>query len=266
MKFSFGGTATAPQSSRQPKTAKFPELKHAEVAALYRAARIGGDYFDFFKPVAGKMVFILMDVAGKRERALHVAAAVQDTLHERAPKLLANGEDEPAVTTLAHELNAAVMKAAEGVCCAPALFGIYDESIDTITYINAGHTPGLLRDAHGISELPANGLPFGLFTHSTHDAQFCALTEGAAIILASKGLVESKVGSVEFGLNRLKELLKHTKEDRAISLCREVIEAVEQFELTPQSTTAKLAAAVPGLRPPEPNDVTTVVLMRVASS
>jgi serine phosphatase RsbU (regulator of sigma subunit) len=264
MKFSFGGAATAPQPVRQPKTAKFPELKHAEVAALYRAARIGGDYFDFFKPAPGKMMFMLMDVAGKRERALHVAAAVQDVLHERAPQLLAKGDDEPTVTALAHELNAAVMKAAEGICCAPAIFGTYDESIDTITYINAGHTAGLLRDAHGIAELPPNGLPFGLFTHSTHDAQFCALTEGAAIVLASKGLVESKVGSVEFGLNRLRELLANSKEDRAISLCREVIEAVETFEMMPQTATAKLAAAVPGLRPPEPNDVTAVALVRLA--
>jgi serine phosphatase RsbU (regulator of sigma subunit) len=265
MKFSFGGTATAPQPSRQPKTAKFPDLKHAEVAALYRAARIGGDYFDFFKPVPGKMMFILMDVAGKRERALHVAAAVQDVLHDRAPQLLAKGEDEPAVTTLAHELNAAVLKAAEGVCCAPAFLGVYDEAIDTITYINAGHTAGLLRDEHGISELPANGLPFGLFTHATHDAQFCALAEGAAVLLASKGLVESRAGGMEFGLNRLRELLSHSKEDRAISLCREVIEAVEKFETAPQSATAKIAAAVPGLRPPEPNDVTTVALVRVSN-
>lgn len=264
MKFSFGGTATAPESTRQPKTTKFPDMKSAEVAALYRAARIGGDYFDFFKPVAGKMVFILMDVAGKRERALHVAAAVQDALHARAPKLLANGEDEPAMTTLALDLNAVVLKSAKGICCAPAFIGCYDEEIHTVTYVNAGHTPGLLKDSGGIVDLPSNGLPFGLFTHATHDAQFCALKDGAAVLLGSKGLVEARSAGSEFGLARLRQLLKQSKGERAISLCREVIEAVEKFEMGPLSATAKIAAAIPGLAPPEPNDVTTVALVRMA--
>lgn len=265
MKFSFGGTATAPEPTRQPKTTKFPELKSAEVAALYRAARIGGDYFDFFKPVKGKMIFILMDVAGKRERALHVAAAVQDTLHTRAPQLLKDGEDERAITTLALELNNVVLKGAQGVCCAPAFIGCYDEAIHTVSYVNAGHTPGLLKDSTGVAELPSNGLPFGLFSHSTHDAQFCALEERAALVLGSKGLVEARSSGTEFGLARLKTLLKESKEDRAISLCREVIEAVEKFEMAPQTASAKIAAAIPGLAPPEPNDVTTVALVRIGS-
>jgi serine phosphatase RsbU (regulator of sigma subunit) len=260
----FAGTAAAQEPMRQPRTAKFPEMRSAEAAALYRAARVGGDYFDFFKPVPGKMMFILMDVAGKREKALHVAATVQDVLHDRAPKLLATGEDERAVTTLALELNSVVLKSAEGVCCAPAFLGCYDEEIHTVTFINAGHEPGLLRDAHGVSELKANGLPFGLFTHATHDAQFCALTEGAALLVASKGVFEARSNGMEFGLDRLQQVLVQSKADRAISLCREVIEAVEAFESAPQSASAKFAAAVPGLRPPEPNDVTVVALVRMA--
>jgi phosphoserine phosphatase RsbU/P len=260
----FAGTAAAPQMTRQPRTAKFPEMRSAEAAALYRAARVGGDYFDFFKPVPGKMMFILMDVAGKREKALNVAAIVQDVLHDRAPKLLESGEDERAVTTLALELNSAVLKSADGVCCAPAFLGCYDEEIHTVTFINAGHEPGLLRDDRGISDLKANGLPFGLFTHATHDAQFCALTEGAALLLASKGLLEARSNGAEFGMDRLHEILAQSKADRAISLCREVIESVEAFEKAPQSASAKIAAAVPGLRRPEPNDVTVVALVKVA--
>jgi len=260
----FAGTAAAPEPMRQPRTAKFPEMRSAEAAALYRAARVGGDYFDFFKPVVGKMMFILMDVAGKREKALQVAATVQDVLHDRASKLLANGEDEPAVTALAHELNTAVLRASGGVCCAPAFLGCYDEQIHTVTFVSAGHTPGLLRDAQGVTELKSSGLPFGLFTHSTHDAQFCALTEGAALLLVSKGLVETRSNGAEFGINRLREVFSQSKTDRAITLCREVIEAVEAFEAAPQSASAKIAAAVPGLRPPEPNDVTAVALVRIA--
>jgi serine phosphatase RsbU (regulator of sigma subunit) len=262
MKLSFG--AAAPQPVKQPKPAQIPELKSAEVAALYRQARSGGDYFDFIA-VGNKFLFILMDIAGKREKALSVAAAVQDKLQARAPQLLEHGEDAGAVTSLALELNKLVIEAAAGVCCAPAMIGCYDDEINTVSYINAGHTPGLLRDHDGIVELPSNGLPLGLFSHSTHDAQFCALSPGAALLLASKGLIEARSQGAsrnEFGMNRLRERLLESKADRAISLCRDVLDAVEQFQSEAVTATAKIAAAVPGFRPPEPNDATTVAIVR----
>ena len=228
---------------------------------MYRAARIGGDYFDFVS-AGEKLVFVLMDVAGQRDQALQVAAAVQDVLHQRTPTLLKDGADEPAITTLALELNRVVLESARGICCAPAFLGCYDQEIHTVTYVNAGHTPGLLKDKKGLLDLQPNGLPFGLFSHSTHDAQFCALAPGAVLLLASKGLVETRSNGMEFGMNRLRETLRMSQGEHAISICREVIEAVERFENGPQSASAKIAAAVPGLRPPEPNDVTTVALLR----
>jgi len=155
-----------------------------------------------------------------------------------------------------------VLDTAHGVCSAPAFLGCYDQTIHTVTYVNAGHTPGLLKDARGILELQSNGLPFGLFTHSTHDAQFCAMGPGAVLLLASRGLVETRSNGNEFGMNRLREALQASQGEHAISVCREVIEQVERYEKGPQSASSKIAAAVPGLRPPEPNDVTTVALLR----
>jgi serine phosphatase RsbU (regulator of sigma subunit) len=264
MKLPFGA-ATASEKLRQPKTAQFPEMRSGEVAALYRAARVGGDYFDFAK-CGDKVIFVLMDVAGQRDHALHVAAAVQEVLHQRAPVLFKDGADEPAITGLSLELNRVVLDSAHGVCCAPAFLGCYDQEIHTVTYVNAGHTPGLLKDDRGTLDLQPNGIPFGLFSHSTHDAQFCALGPKAVLLLASKGLVETRSNGMEFGMNRLREALNASQGEHAISICREVIEAVERYEKGPQSATAKLAAAVPGLRPPEPNDVTTVALLRNSSN
>jgi serine phosphatase RsbU (regulator of sigma subunit) len=263
MKLPFGA-APAEEPLKQPKTAQFPDLKSGEVAALYRAARSGGDFFDFV-PAGSKLAFILMDVAGKREKALSVAAAVQEALRERMPKLIEKQGDEQAVTTMTLELNKLVIDVAGGVCCAPAFLGCYDEEISTVSYVNAGHTPGVLRDSDGIVELPPNGLPLGLFSHATHDAQFCALTPGAALVLASKGLVEARSNGSsrhEFGMNRLKEAVRQSKAERAISLCRDILDAVERFQSQTVTATAKIAAAVPGLRPPEPNDATTVAIVR----
>ena len=203
-----------------------------------------------------------MDVAGQRDHALHVAAAVQEVLHKRAPELLKAAADEPTVTGLGLELNRVVLESAHGICSAPAFLGCYDQEIHTVTYVNAGHTPGLLKDDKGILELQPNGLPFGLFTHATHDAQFCAMRPHSVLLLASRGLVETRSNGNEFGMKRLREALQATQGEHAISVCREVIEQVERYEKGPQSASSKIAAAVPGLRPPEPNDVTTLALLR----
>src|SRR5947199_8313200 len=56
-------------------------------AALYRAARVGGDFFDF-ELLHGRLVFLLIDIAGKRDEALDIAAAVQETFHATAAELV----------------------------------------------------------------------------------------------------------------------------------------------------------------------------------
>ena len=86
----------------------------------------------------------------------------------------------------------AIIAAEGGVRSCPAFAGCYNEDLGTICYFNAGHTPGLLRDLTGITELPATGLPLGLFSHATCEAPLVALPPGAALLLVSRGLLEGK--------------------------------------------------------------------------
>ena len=64
-----------------------------------------------------------------------------------------------------------------------------------------------MQDEEGTLLLQANGLPLGLFSHSTHDSQFCSLQPGSMLMLVSKGLVELKAGGNEFGIHRVQQLL-----------------------------------------------------------
>jgi len=52
---------------------------------------------------------------------------------------------------LARRLNLEIMRAAGGVHSCPAFAGCYNEELGTVCYVNAGHTPGLLRDDAGWS-------------------------------------------------------------------------------------------------------------------
>jgi len=112
----------------------------------------------------------------------------------------------------------------------PAFAGCYDETLGIVCYFNAGHTAGLARDGNGIAELHATGLPLGLFSHATSDASMVALEPGAVLLLVSRGIVEAKYKSEEFGLQRAKEVLEQSpREASAKELCASVIDQVQQF-------------------------------------
>ena len=108
--------------------------------------------------------------------------------------------------------------------------------------------PGLLRDLTGITELPATGLPLGLFSHATCEAPLVALPPGAALLLVSKGLLEGKRRREEFGLERVKTGLQQAANESARDLCATVIDDVQQFMR----------------KPPIHNDVTALALVRTA--
>jgi serine phosphatase RsbU (regulator of sigma subunit) len=69
----------------------------------------------------------------------------------------------------------------------------------------------------------------GLFSHAAHDTQLSVLQPGAALLIASKGLVESRHKSKEYGMERLAEVLEATTFVDAHDLCRLILESVEDF-------------------------------------
>ncbi|HEV2112778.1 MAG TPA: SpoIIE family protein phosphatase [Terriglobales bacterium] len=239
---------SAPERTlRKPAPTNMPTLERANVAALYCAARFGGDFFDF-KQVEKHLVLVMMDIAGRREEALDIAAAAQERFHEEAGKLFGDCciNEAEALNALSIALNRNIMETANGVRHSPAFVACYDEAIGTLFYVNAGHTPALLRDEQGVTLLEASGIPFGLFTHATPDAQACVLQPGAAVLLASRGLIESRNRKHDFGLERLRETVSNAKFKDASELCSGVLTAVKQFTDNH----------------PGQNDVTTLALMR----
>jgi serine phosphatase RsbU (regulator of sigma subunit) len=253
------------QNLRKPAPSVVPKLPATELAAGYRAARTGGDFYDFLTVQDTKLLFVMLDIAGKRETALHIAAAAQELFREEGQRLFNDSalEDSEAITKLLLEMNRKIMAEAGGVRCAPAFLGCYDEEINTLTYINAGHTPAVLKDSEGTLLLAANGLPLGLFSHSTHDSQYCALDEGAVLVLVSRGVIESKGANDDFGIKRVQDILSTGGFSSANAVCQMILQAVESHQKQPSRFGPTLHIA--GLGGEEPNDVTTLALLRSAA-
>src|SRR5262249_30273209 len=146
--------------NRRPSSlvaAGVPELKDAQLAAVYYEQRIGGDCYDFLRVSPTRVLFILLDVAGRIDDNREIVSSAQSTFRSMGAELFAQEDvnEAEAMVDLCLELNRNILKTAGRVCSSPAFAGCYNEGLGIVSYFNAGHTPGLLRDTTQVIELPA---------------------------------------------------------------------------------------------------------------
>lgn len=247
MRFSFKRTETTVLDA-EPTRAELPQLAGADIAGVVHGVRVGGDFYQFARATPTRVLFGLLDVAGARAENHGIVEAASETFREKGPLCLASEElnEADAMMEFCHELNVSIVAAAKGVRTCSAFVGCYNEELGTVCYVNAGHTPGLLRYGADVSELPATGMPLGLFSGSTYEAPTAAVPRGGALLLVSRGVVEAAHQKEEFGLERLKRHFGQTPLTSAQEVASAALRAVLQY--------AKSAAAQ--------NDLTTLALAR----
>jgi sigma-B regulation protein RsbU (phosphoserine phosphatase) len=218
-------------SGISPSIANFPQLAGADIAGMVQGERVGGDLYRFLRANRCRVIFGLLDVAGRREENHGIVDAARQRFEELGNQKFADEEinEADAMMEFCLELNLAIRRAAAGVRSCPAFLGCYNEDLGTICYVNAGHTPGLLRDPSGITELPATGLPLGLFAGSTYEAPTAALQYGASLLLVSRGVVEAALKKEEFGLERVKQEFLSAPPEDARQIASVILKAVDGF-------------------------------------
>jgi len=202
------------------------------MAAVFSGQRVAGDFYDAIRVNSHRVLFGLLDVAGRRDATRGILIAAQDTFRNSGCALFAEPDinESEAMTDLCHLLNRRIQESAGGVRSCPGFLGCYNEQLGTLCYTNAGHTPGLLRDHSGIIELASTGLPLGLFSHATADSPTVGLEPGAALLLVSRGVVEGKDKrrrDPEFGLEHVKELFQSDSLLDPQALCTSILSAIE---------------------------------------
>ncbi len=234
-----------PAPPHVPVQCEAPELRDADIAAAYSGPRMCGDLYDFIRVSPDRVLFGLLDVAGRATENSDIVSAAQTTFRERGTALFAKSDmnEAEAMMELCLELNRTILRSADGVRECPAFAGCYREGLGTVCYFNAGHTPGLLRHQNTITELPATGLPLGLFSHAFWEAHTVALPSHSALLLVSRGVTEARWEGKELGLERVKEYLLQSKAPNASDLCKTLL-------------------AQPGNSAPTDNDRTAMALVR----
>jgi serine phosphatase RsbU (regulator of sigma subunit) len=207
-----------------------PALQGAAMAVAYFSSRAGGDLHDFLRVSPNRFLFGLLDVAGKRETSAPVLQAAQACFRSAAEQLFAAEElnESDAMIELSRRLNLEIMRAAGGVRSCPAFAGCYNEELGTVCYVNAGHTPGLLRDESSMVELPATGLPLGLFSLAPTDARIVGLGPNGSLAIVSRGVVEAESKDAEFGLEGVKGVMQMGPSS-AKDLSQSILQRVQDF-------------------------------------
>ena len=219
----------------EPVPTIFPTINGADIAAVFVGKRVAGDFYDSIRANPQRVLIGLLDVAGRRDENRNILTAAQEIFRKAALELFSPADinESDAMTELCLRINRGLLDICCGPHSSPAFVACYHEEFGTLCYTNAGHTPALLRDSTGITELPSTGLPFGLFSHATSDAPTIGLEKRASLLLVSRGVVECEGranGDAEaFGLERIKQAFLNAPTASAQALCNSILNSAAQF-------------------------------------
>jgi serine phosphatase RsbU (regulator of sigma subunit) len=219
----------------------------------------GGDFFDGLA-IGSRVLFLLTDIAGPRLEARELTLQVQAIFRQKAQEFFAGSavNESDAVAALAHKVNLALSEPAQRVRLAPTFLGCFNVTLGILTYCNAGSLLALLRDGANVRVLESGGMPLGLFTHTTFEAVVLALQQGDALLTVTKGVTESRRGATEFGVERVKQLLKKSTVNSASEICDLVLQEAYDHAHHPWSRILGLLQA--GQR--RQDDLTALALVR----
>ena len=223
-----------PAPTVEPAPTVFPRIGGADIAAVFAGKRVAGDFYDSIRVSSERVLFGLLDVAGRREDNRGLLNVSQEIFRNLGTELFSRPDinESDAMSELSLRINRGLIEASKGVHPCPAFIACYHEGFGTLCYTNAGHTPGLLRDSRGVAQLTSTGLPLGLFSHATCDAPTVGLEKGAVLLLVSRGVVECEAmrrSGEEFGLERVKALLQTSSCSTAQSLSVSILDAAAEF-------------------------------------
>jgi len=200
-------------------------------ASTLPAASVGGDYYDFLDAAGAASSLCVGDVSGKGMPAALLMANLQATLRAG---LEASGHPGKVL----EQSNRLLFKSTSAEKFATVFLATIDNALHELTYANAGHDPALVMSADGsFKELPATGLPVGLFESAEYEEQTVVLEPSDVVVIFSDGITESMdVKSNQFGRERIVEAVTRAKHGSAEEIARELLKAVEAFSKgAPQS-------------------------------
>jgi sigma-B regulation protein RsbU (phosphoserine phosphatase) len=158
-----------------------------EICGVTRPANtVGGDFYDVLPLPDGRIIVTLGDVAGKGSPAALLMALLLAVLRT----LVDEGMEAPA---LMRRLNAQICRHSPSSRFITLFYAVYTPSSGSLTYVNAGQNPPLLRRRDGRFErLGSTGVALGMFEGSVFGSVDTTLEPGEMLVMYSDGITEAE--------------------------------------------------------------------------
>lgn len=224
--------ARAIQQSMLPTNGEsLPDVPGISLHAVNHPAReVAGDFYDYFTTEqGGKLGVLIADVSGKGIPAALFMAVAKTIIRN----LARSGELSPAEV-----LNRANQQLLENnddstLMFVTLLFLYYDTSTGEVTYANAGHNrPFILGPTGQLRQLmPVSGPVLGALEQQDYAQFHETLSPGETLVLYTDGVTEAmSPEGVQYGEERLTELLQRLAGSRASELSEQVVYEADTFE------------------------------------
>jgi len=188
--------------------------------------RVGGDYYDYIPINKEQFLICIADVSGKGIPAAIMMSNFQASLRTLVRQI-------PNLSEIVKELNYQVLENAKGEKFITFFAAIYDHTLKTMVYVNAGHNPPLLIQKDRPIKLLEEGstvlgalhpLPFmeeGFITDLDEFMLFC-YTDGVTETLNE--------AEEEFGMDRLMAYFENNGHKDLQEIHQDVIILLDEFK------------------------------------
>jgi phosphoserine phosphatase RsbU/P len=205
-----------------------PSFEGGEVVGSTLPARlIGGDYYDFYPLLNGKIRIVIGDVMGKGIPAAMLMILTRGAFRSAAESTKGPGDNLTA-------MNQAIYKDLRALKSFVTLFcADWDPNTGTLTYANAGHNIPLWVNGKTkeVTELPkAKGIMVGGLPNQVYQEESIQLGENDTIFFYTDGIVEAQNETNEqYQLERLVETLNSNQDKAAGELEKSVMDSINDF-------------------------------------
>ncbi len=154
----------------------------------------GGDFYDFFRLVDGKIFFMLGDVTG------HGISASMITTAAKTVVILESEKEDFNLQNLLQEIGYTIFSMTNKRRMMSAVAGIIDLDARKLTLASAGHLPSVMKSGNTATEIPLPGLPLGTGKKKKPmSIREVSIPENGKLFVYSDGIIE--------GLNWANEML-----------------------------------------------------------
>ena len=204
---------------------ELPTVSWLEVGSVYESAArvdVGGDVYDFLELTDGRLAVVLGDVTGHG-----IEATADMAMAKFVFRSLAREHSDPG-EFLARANDVVVDEIALGKFITMAYLTV--DSTGNVLCAGAGHPPPRLLEPDGtVRPLECGGLALGIAPLQEYEEVAALLVPGAAVVLYTDGVIESRHGRELFGVERLDDVLARSVGRPAQEIADAVLAACRDF-------------------------------------